>query len=192
MLGDRLLKVPVLGLNTGSELARTEEAIIDPSNLKIIAYSLSGPLLDTHPSFLATADIREISNIGLIIDSSDEFVTEGDIVKLDTVYSLGFRLPHITVIDQKKHKLGKVNGYTVNTSDFLIHQLSVKRPLFKSLSDTEILVHRSQIVEINNQNIIVRSEVEQVPKPIIESVQDTYVNPFRSNKPTAEHPTDTR
>ena len=43
--GDRLLHTPVLGLQTGSELARTKEAVIDPANLKILAYELSGPLI---------------------------------------------------------------------------------------------------------------------------------------------------
>lgn len=179
LLGDRLLEAPVLGLQTGGELARTKEPVIDPSNLKIIAYELSGGMLTLTPSFLLTTDIREISNIGLIVDSGDEFVTTGDIVKLDTVHALHFKLIDMAVIDTKRKKVGKVSGYTVNTTDFIIRQLSVKRPLFKSLGDTELLIHRSQIVEINNSAIIVNSEVE-APEPLIESVRNSYVNPFRS------------
>jgi len=184
--GDRLHNVPVLGLRTGGELARTEEAIIDPSNLKILAYELSGPLLDTKPSLLSVTDIREISNIGLIVDSSDEFVAVDDIIKLKDIYQLHFRLLGMTVIDEKRRKLGKVNGYTLSTADFIIQQLSVKRPLLKSLSDTELLIHRSQITEINNDAIIVHSETE-VPEPLLESVRSSYVNPFRT-KPAPEQP----
>ena len=186
LLGDRLLHSPVLGLHTGGELARTEETVIDPSNLKIVAYELSGPLLDLHPSFLLVDDIREISNIGIIIDSSDELVTSNDIVRLDKVYELHFKLLGMPVIDQKKRKLGKVYNYSLNTADFLIQQLSIKRPLFKSLSDTELLIHRNQITEINNQCIIVKSEDESTPEPLINTANSSYVNPFRTTKPVPE------
>lgn len=184
--GDRLLNTPVLGLRTGGELARTEEPIIDPSNLKILAYELSGPLLDTKPSLLSVVDIREISNIGLIVDSSDEFVAVDDIIKLKDIYELHFRLMGIAVIDEKHNKLGKVNGYTLSTADFIIQQLSIRRPFLKSLGDTELLVHRSQITEISNDVIVVRSDAE-IPEPLLESVRTSYVNPFRS-KPAPEQP----
>lgn len=188
--GDRLLNAPVLGLQTGGELARTKNAIIDPANLKIMAYELSGPLLGFHPSLLRIVDVREISDIGLIVDSSDEFVGLDDVIKLGEIYKLHFELPGMAVIDVKGSKLGKVNGYTINTVDFMIYQLSVKRPLFRSLGDTELLIHRSQITEINNDAIIVQSEAA-IPEPLLESVRTSYVNPFRS-KPISDQPSSTQ
>lgn len=186
--GDRLLDAPVLGLQTGGELARTQEAVIDPANLKILAYELTGPLLHVSPSLLRIVDIREISDIGLIVDSSDEFVGVDDVIKLGEIYKLGFKPVGMRVVDVKGSRLGKVNGYTIDTAHFIIHQLSVKRPLLKSFSDTELLIHRSQITEINDEAIIVNAEAE-TPEPLVESVRTSYVNPFR-NKPTTEHPTD--
>lgn len=183
---DRLLETPVLGLQTGGELARTCAAVIDPGTLTILAYELTGPLLDTQPSLLRIIDIREISDIGLIVDSSDEFVAPDDVIKLGEIYQLHFEPLGMQVLDEKRHKLGKVNGYTLNTSDFMIQQLSVKRPFFKSLSDTELLVHRSQITEINNDAIIIHAEAD-IPEPLSESVRSSYVNPFRS-KPAPEQP----
>lgn len=185
--GERLLDAPVLGLQTGGELARTREAVIDPANLEILAYELVGPLLDTDPSLLRVADVREFSDIGLIVDSSDEFVSPGDIIKLGDVYQLHFTLVGMPVVDEKGRKLGKVNGYTVDTASFLVHQLSVKRPFLQSLNDTELLIHRTQITEINNDAIVVHSEAE-IPEPLMESVKTSYVNPFRK-KPSPEQPT---
>lgn len=184
--GDRLLNAPVLGLQTGSELARAKNAVIDPANLKILAYELSGPLLSSNPSLLRIVDIREISDIGLIVDSSDEFVGPDDVIKLGEVYRHHFDPMGMSVIDGKGSKLGKVNGYTVDTADFLIYQLSVKRPFLKSLNDTELLIHRSQITEINDKAIIVQSETD-TPEPLLKSVRTSYVNPFR-NKPASEQP----
>lgn len=185
LAGSRLINAPVMGLQTGSELARTSQAVIDPRNLEIVAYEVEGPLLDLHPSLLRIADVREFSDIGIIVDSSEEFVSPDDIIKLGDTYSLHFTLEGMTVVDEKHHKLGKVIGYTVETGGFLIQQLSVKRPLLKSLNDTELLVHRTQITEINDREIVVHSQAT-VPEPVGQSVRTAYVNPFRKNTQT-EH-----
>lgn len=187
LAGSRLIDAPVMGLQTGSELARTAEAVIDPGRLEILAYQLKGSLLDDKVSLLRIDDVREFSDIGLIVDSSDEFVAPDDIIKLGEIYKLQFRLVGMPVIDEKRQKLGKVNAYTLETSTFLIQQLSVKRPLLKSLNDTELLIHRSQITEINDDAIVVHS-MAKIPEPKLEAVRTAYVNPFRKNTtPETEH-----
>lgn len=170
-----------MGLQTGSELARTSKAIIDPKTLEITAYELEGPLLDQHPSLLRIADVREFSDIGLIVDSSDEFVAIDDIIKLKEIYDLNFTPIGMTVIDEKRHKLGKVESYTIETGAFLIQQLLVKRPLLKSLNDAQLLIHRTQITEINNNEIIVHSQAE-IPEPALEAMRHGYTNPFRKSQ----------
>lgn len=179
--GSRLINAPVMGLQTGSELARTSKAIIDPKTLEIVAYELEGPLLNEHPSLLRIADVREFSDIGLIVDSSDEFVALDDIIKLKEVYELNFSPLGMHVVDEKRHKLGKVDSYTIETGAFLIQQLIVKRPLLKSLNDAQLLVHRTQITEINNHEIIVHSQAE-IPEPALEAMRNGYTNPFRKNQ----------
>lgn len=180
--GSRFLNAPVMGLQTGSELARTNREIIDPATLEIIAFELEGPLLSERPSFLRIADVREFSDIGIIVDSSEEFIGLEDVVRLKNIYELGFEVIGKLVIDEQKHKLGKVIGYTVDTVGFLIQQLSVKRPLLKSFSDTELLVHRSQIVEVNDESIVVRSETLEAGEPTA-TAMPSYHNPFRNSAP---------
>lgn len=177
--GSRLIDAPVMGLQTGSELARTSKAIIDPRTLEITAYELTGPLLDNEPSLLRVADVREFSEIGIIVDSSDEFVSPVDIIKLNKIYELHFTLIGMLVVDEKGQKLGKVDGYTIETGGFLIQQLSVKRPLLKSLNDTQLLIHRTQISEINNSKIVVNSEIKV--QPLLQTNAGSYHNPFRKN-----------
>lgn len=185
--GSRLIDAPVMGLQTGGELARISKPVIDPATLRILAYEVEGPLLDIYPSLLRIADVREFSDIGVIIDSSDEFVSPDDIIKLSEVYRLNFTLIDMPVIDKQKHKLGKVDGYTIDTSSFTIQQLNVRRPLLKSFTDSELLVHRTQIVEINNHAIVVNSE-KQRAEPVLQKVHaPAYVNPFRKSGPQAEH-----
>jgi uncharacterized protein YrrD len=181
LAGSRLIDAPIMGLQTGGELARTERAIIAPHTLKVVAYELTGPLLDMHPSLLRIEDVREFSDVGIIVDSSDEFVAPDDIIKLSEIYNLHFTLIGMPVVDEKHRKLGKVEDYTLETGGFLIQQLNVRRPLLKSLNDTQLLIHRTQITEINDTEIVVRSEA-QVTEPVMQSVRTAYVNPFRKSQ----------
>lgn len=174
-----------MGLQTGSELARTHLAVIDPARLEIVAYELKGSLLAQHPSLLRIADVREFSDVGLIVDSSDEFISPDDVINIGKVYDLHFVLEGMPVIDEKRRRLGKVNGYTIDTNGFLVQQLSVRRPLLRSLNDTELLVHRTQITEINDRAIVVHSEAK-IPEPAEDSLKAAYINPFRKNAPSEQ------
>jgi len=185
LAGSRLINAPVMGLQTGSELGRLTQPVIVPDTLAIIAYEVTGPLLDRSPTLLRVADVREFSDIGVIIDSNDEFVSPDDVIKLGEIYNLHFSPLHMNVVDEKHRKLGKVDGYTIETTGFVIQQLSVKRPLFRSLNDPQLLIHRSQITEINDHEIVVRSEAK-IPEPVMHSARNNYVNPFRKNA-QAEH-----
>lgn len=173
---------PVLSLQTGTELARADQAIVNPHDLSIIAFNLSGATLDVTPSLLRIEDIRELSPIGMIVDSSDEFVQPEDIIKLNTVYKLEFEPIGKPVLDEKRNKIGKVIDFTIDSGSFVIQQLIVKRPLLKSFNDSELIVHRSQIVEITDEAIIVKSKAkvnQTLPKD-----SRNYVNPFRSSPQT--------
>ena len=187
VLGSRLHATPVMSLQTGTRLAKVDTPIINPANLKIVAYEVDGPLLTEHPSFLRTDDIREMGTVGMIIDSADEFVGLDDIIKLKELRELDFQLIGMPVIDEHKHKLGKVDDYTLETKGYVIQQLNVKRGLLRGLNDTGLLIHRSQIIEINDNSIIVKSTARKKSvEPVMEATRNEYVNPFRSSSPQPE------
>jgi len=186
LLGSRLIGTPVMGLQTGTKLAQTATPLIDPANLKIVAYVVEGPLLAERPSIIRMADVRELSDIGMIIDSNDEFIGVHDVISINKIYDIGFKLIGMGVIDETKHKLGKVEDYSLDSSSFVIQQLNVKRGLVKNLTDTGLLIHRSQIVEINDQFIVVRTTAKR-PEPVMEAERRAFVNPFRSSSPQPEN-----
>jgi uncharacterized protein YrrD len=185
LLGSRLNETPVMSLQTGGRLGATTRPIIDPATLYIYAYEVSGPLLTQQPSFLRTADIREFGRLGMIIDSNDEIVGLGEVLKIDELYKLGFPLIGMQVSDEHSRKLGKVTDYTVDTSTFTVQQLSVGKSFFRGLNDTGSLIHRSQIVEINDKAIIVKSGAKRVVEPVMEALRGEFVNPFRKPAQTA-------
>lgn len=181
LLGEKLLNMPVMGIHTGTRLAVTKEPIVDPANLKIVAYEVDGPRIDVHPTYLRIADIRELSDIGMIIDSSDEFVGYDDVVRLQKLIDLKFRLPGIHVIDENHRKIGKVKDFIVDTGSFVVQQLIVDKNFLKSLAEPEVIIHRSQIIEISDTLITVKSGLNRRAITATPPTELKFMNPFRSN-----------
>lgn len=181
LLGSVLNSASIFSIQTSGEVARAVNPVVNPADLRILAYEISSPLISEKPRVMLLSDVRELSNLGFIVDDIDQFVDPQEILKLKDIYDLHFTLIGKTVIDEKHHKLGKIIDYTIDTDQFLIIQLTVKRPLFKSFNDTELLIHRSQITEVNNDSIVVHSEIE-TPEPELREVVGSYVNPFRKPK----------
>lgn len=175
-----------MSLQTGAEVGRLARAIIDPSDLRIHGYEVTGPLLDQSPAYLRLEDVRELSDIGMIIDSSEEIITTGDVIKFDDIARIGFVLIGQRVTDQHSKRIGKVIDYTIDSVSFTIQQLTVKRPLFKSLNDVELIIHRDHIVEINDRGIIIQADIEPRETSVAE-LGGAYVNPFRNKNPAPEH-----
>jgi uncharacterized protein YrrD len=179
----RFLDMPIMGLQTGKELAISDTPVIDKAALEIVAYKVDGPSLDIHPSYLRMEDIREISDVGIIIDSSDEFVARSDVISLSRLIDEDFSPVSMSVVDDTGSKLGKVQDIIIDTKTFRIEQLSVKLPFLQSFKNTELLIHRDQIVKIEDGQIVVASPsvtaTESAPSP-------AYKNPFRS--PPAPQP----
>lgn len=189
ILGSRLLHTPVMSLQTGTRLAETVTPVIDPSNLRILAYEVDGPLLSEKPAFVRTNDIREYGRLGMIIDSNDELIGLEDVIQIKKIYNLRFPLIGIPVIDEHKRKLGKVDDYTLDTGDFLIQQINVRRGFIMGITDTGLLINRSQIIEINNDAIIVKAPSVKSAEPVMEAIRGEFANPFRTPKPQAGHET---
>ncbi|MES2876521.1 MAG: hypothetical protein V4678_03570 [Patescibacteria group bacterium] len=174
---ERLLKTPVMSLQTGAQLAMTSNILVDPRDLTIVAYELEGPVLDQRPSFLRPVDVRELSNLGLIVDSSDEFVAVDDVIRIKQVYEYRFNLVGLEVHDDRNKKLGKVQSYNVDSGSFSVQQLVVKRSIFRSFGETELLIHRSQVIEVHDTYVKVSSgSTEQPAKNVVRE----YANPFRA------------
>lgn len=175
---DRLLKTPIMSLQTGTQLAAIARILVDPRDLTIAAYELEGHMLDEHPSFLRPTDVRELSSLGLIVDSSDEFVGLEDVIRIKQVRGYNFNLIGIDVFDDRKTRLGKVQGFNLDSSSFSIQQIVVKRPLLRSFGETELLIHRSQIIEVQNHRITVSAGTEV--KPSAKDKVREFTNPFRT------------
>lgn len=180
--GSKLLKYPILSLHTASRIAEVKGLVIDPNFLKVVAFEISAAS-SRQSLFLEASSVREFSKMGMIVDSDEEFVEKDDVIKLKETIDLGFSLDNMKVVSKKKAMLGRIEDFIINTEDFQIMQLIVKRPIYKALIDPELVIGRSDIHEINDSEIIVKSEEGTIMKKsgTLDFVPN-FVNPFKDGK----------
>ena len=179
-----LMNHPVLSLHVGGEVAKLGLPVIDPNDLKVIAYQVYGPMVgrDGNGDILMVRDIRETDKIGAIIDSIDVLVKREAVVKVDEIMKLNFHLVGHKVITRKGSRLGKVVDFTLNPDTFMIQQLVVKRPMTKAFFDPELLIGRSEVVEIDDYKLVVKDEEAKIREKAREDFKADFVNPFRQQR----------
>lgn len=188
---ERMLNQPVMSLQTGQPLAKIDTPIVNPNNLKIVAFYVSGPMVDFSPAVLFAEDIREFCDMGAIVDSSDNIMSPEGMVRLNEVIDYQFQLPGIPVFDENRRKLGKVESYVINPEDLRIQQLYLKPSLAKSLSIAHLTISRDQIIEVDNDKIVVKSPTvrDRVVGKVAQASENAvpFENPFRKPKPVSDN-----
>lgn len=177
----KLARCPVLSLHVGQPIAETVEPIIDPNDLKVIGFVVRGGVIGGEiGNILRVESVREYSDIGLIVDSEDVFVSRMDVLKIDEVMSLEFKLVDLKCVTKKGTKLGKIIGYTVEPTTFEIMQIIIQRPALKAFIDPELVVSRNEIVEVDDYKVTVKDEEDKIRKRATkEDFVPNFVNPFR-------------
>ena len=180
--GSKLLNYPILSLHTASRIAEVKDLVVDPNFLKIVAFEVSTASSKQH-LFLDVTSVREFSKMGMIVDSDEDCIEQNDVRKLNEPIERGFTLENMKLGTKKKTMLGRVEDFMVTTDGFQVMQLIVKRPIYKALIDPELVIGRSEIHEINDNEIIVKSEESTIMKKsgTLDFVPN-FVNPFKDGK----------
>lgn len=154
-LSASLLNQSVVSLRTGGIVAHVDSAIINPHNLKIEGFYC----LDSKSKqrlILLVQDIRDIVPQGIVIDDHDVLSEAGELVRLQQVLELQYELVGKPVQTTKKEKLGKVNDYAVDDQTYYVQKLYVERSLLKSLSNGQLSIDRTEIVEVTDKRVIIK------------------------------------
>lgn len=181
MNGSRLLGEKVLSIHVGGPIGQVGSMVFDPNDLKISAFKLTGSLIKPgDANLLESRSVREFSNLGMIVDSADELVKQGEILALEEVMRLNFEVNGLKVESEKGAKIGRVVDFLVDENDFRILKLIVKRPIMKALMDPELVIDRSEITEVTDTKIIIKDENAGMKKEnTVEKFMPNFVNPFR-------------
>ncbi|MBQ5812440.1 hypothetical protein IIW29_02635 [Candidatus Saccharibacteria bacterium] len=178
----QLIGTPVLSVQASGPIAQITSPIVNPDNLKILAFKLDGPIINTTNYILDVKSVREYSHLGMVIDDNDELVGPEDVVKIKEVLDLNFNLIGLKVETKKGTKLGHITDFTLTSEDFIIQQIVVKRPIVKAIIDPELIIHRREIVEITDYKVIVKDEEKVIKaRAAKEDFVPNFVNPFRTD-----------
>ncbi len=179
--GSRLINCPILSLHVSGKIAQFVEPVVDPNDLKIIAFKVEGPLVGREAgNVLPVHSIREFSRLGMIIDSIDELVEEEEVINIKNILELNFSLVGLKVQTKKGEKLGKVADFSVEPESWQIQQIIVQRPWLKSFLDPELIISRQRIANVDDYTITITDEHEK-PKAKAKANPDlvNFINPFR-------------
>ena len=172
-----------MSLQTGSQLGTVTEPIIDPRKLQVAAYYVVGPRIQ-ETSVLHTSDIREVGPLGFIVDDTTSIMTlDDDLVRLNEIIDFRFKLLGKQVVDDQKKRLGKVVEYALESGGFMVQKIHVGQSMIKNITSSNLIIHRSQIVEVSDSEIIVRSAT--VPNQVGLA---QALNPFRKSDRFAQEP----
>jgi uncharacterized protein YrrD len=185
ILQNRLIEVPIMSLQTGTQLGVTSHPIIDPRRLAIVAFYCEGPQIRFNPAILHIEDIRENSELGYIVDSSENIMPPDDLVRLKEILDFKFELIGKQVEQDDGHKLGKIVDYSTDSESFYIIKLHIKPTWLQSLTSAEHIIDRAQIKKITDNKIIVsQPTIADTKKPA--KLRPNMDNPFRKQAEAAQ------
>lgn len=151
-----------MSLRTGTAVATTTAAIINPNNLKIEGFYCQDTA-SRKQLILVSQDIRDIMPQGIVINDHDVLTEPEELVRLKSILAISFQLIGKQVVTTSKQKLGKVNDFATDSESMFIKKIYVTQSLFKSFTGGNVGIDRTQIVEINDRKIIINDTIQKVP-----------------------------
>lgn len=162
-LSPTLLDKPVMSLRTGGQIATAIEPIINPNNLKIEGFYCQDRFESKKQLILLTQDIRDFLKQGFLVNDHEVLTDPKELVRLEPVLKLSFKLLGKPVFTANKQRLGKVNDYAIDDGSMFVHKIYVGQNLLKSFSGGQLSIDRNQIVEITNHKIVVQDLLQGIP-----------------------------
>jgi uncharacterized protein YrrD len=145
----------VLSLRVGAVIGHVYAPILNPNNLKIEGwYATENGSRDER--ILPVAEIRDVIKTGLVVNDHDALTLVDDLVRLKEIIALRFELIGKAVKTDQKRKLGKISDYAVDDQSLVVQKLYVSPGAMRGLTKQDLIIDRSQIVEINNKHVIVQ------------------------------------
>jgi len=164
-IGSSFKNLTVLSLHAGYPIATLTEMIINPHNLSIEAFytaNVSKSKSDKERSALLVQDIREASGNRVIVDHADDIRPVEDLIRLQEMIAIDYRLIGKKVITESKHNLGKVEEFIVSDDDFKIEKLHVGKSSMMGIKNNKLIINRSQVVSMNDNTIVVKDGTEKI------------------------------
>ncbi len=162
LVAKSITQQPVMSLRTGGKIATAHRPIFNPDNLKIVGFHCEESFNRSH-LILLSQDIRDHIKQGFVVDDFEVLAEPNDLIRLQNLLKIDFELIGKVVATKDKKKLGKVVDYAVDSETLYVQKLYVGQSMLKSLSDGQLSVDRSQIIEVSDRQIIIKDPLQTTP-----------------------------
>lgn len=152
-----------MNLRSGDVAGFTQRPLINPNNLKIEGFYCTDTEDRTRTPILLYQDIRDIIPQGIVINDHDVLVDAGELIRLKDIITSNFELTGKKVITTTKQKIGRVSDFATEAETMYIQKLYVTQSVLKNLAGGNLIVDRSQIVEINDKYIVIQDLHGRMP-----------------------------
>jgi sporulation protein YlmC with PRC-barrel domain len=164
----------IVSLQTGQPVAVVAGLVIDRSSLEIRAFVCQLPS-QPRVRLLLDSDIRQITNDCLIINDEDDLSETEDIVRLSGLIEEAYSPRGKGVISDTGRRLGRVTEFNINLISGRIQQIFVRPPLWRGWFSSQLIIDRSQIVDVSIDRIIVRDST--IPDTVLSPDSLPTINP---------------
>lgn len=157
VLASQLRNLPIVGLQTGQEVGTVMRPLVRADSLDIPALycKIHGGRPEKRYVILMR-DIRQHANDCVIVDSHEDIEEAGEIVRLQQAINNDYDPINKLVVNEDGTRLGRVEDYTLNIGSHRIQKLYVHQPFWRSILFHNLVIDRSQIIDINTKQITVR------------------------------------
>jgi len=162
--------VVVLSIRTGDVVGKVATPIIKPDGLSVAGFFVK-PLRDREEKVLVVSDIREIGLGGLIIDDEEKLMDLEDLIRIQALVEIDYKIVGKKVETDKGRKVGKVQDYAVDDLTWDVQKIYPSRGILKEFSTTGTIIDREQIFEVTDKKIIVKDVDVQDAEPVMATTQ---------------------
>lgn len=150
----------ILSLRTGGKIGIADAPVINPNNLKIEGW-YARDVSQKGDFVLPFGEVRDFITKGLVVNDHDSITSPDDLIRLKPILDIKFELIGKSVVTESNKKLGKVIDYAVDDG-FYIQRIYVNPPLLRGLSGEQLLIGRTEIVEITDKQLTVSDATVKV------------------------------
>jgi len=153
--GNDLLGVNVSSIDSSRIIAVVIDVLLNPNDLSVAAL-ICNKRSSGEDLYLLPQDIHDYTGPAITVQNEEALTQDEDMIKLRDVITINFKLVGKRVISDSKRKVGKVTEYVIDDETFKIMKIHAKPIITKLLKSSDLIISRTQIVELNDKEVVVR------------------------------------
>lgn len=171
ILATSLVGTDVFSVHAGHNVGRIKSWLVDLKDLKISVFVVETASRQTN--YLLADDIRSLGVAKrpmVIIDYEEKLSEKDDLIRHREIIEKGTSLVGFKVKTLSGKFLGKVKDLSIDNQNLYIIKLQISAQLLVRLTNTSLLIDRTDILEIKPKLIVVKDSLLKTKRTVEKAV----------------------